>query len=166
MRKLIFIPICLVALLIPVAVLAGSGERGFNGVVNCIEAQYHAKATRIPMMGLISFIARAASRDGVRNMHVAEFEDFSADVDGNELNRMVEEKLGHGWERVVRETSNHGGSQTLIFMRPEGVRMGMFVLDADGHELDVVQISVDADHLSQQIAHYDHHSRFRNEKSD
>lgn len=166
MRKLIFIPVCLVALLIPVAVLAGSGERGFNGVVSTIEAQYHAKATRIPMMGFISFIASRATHGGVHNMHVVEFENFSADVDGIELNRMVAEKLGEGWQRVIRETSNHGATQTLIFMRPEGSHMGMFILDADGHELDVVQISVDPDHLMEQVAHYDHHGHIDGEKTD
>jgi hypothetical protein len=32
-------------------------------------------------------------------------------VDGDELNRMVEEKLGAGWERIIRETSRHGASR-------------------------------------------------------
>jgi hypothetical protein len=35
--------------------------------------------------------------------------------------------------------------------------MGMFVLDLDGHEMDVVQMSVDPDHLSQSIGKYEHH---------
>ena len=51
----------------------------------------------------------------------------------------------------------YGGNQTLIFMRPEGSRMGMFVLDLDGHEMDVVQLSVNPDHLSENISKYDHH---------
>ena len=90
-------------------------------------------------------------------MHVAEIEDFNADVDGEELNKLVSEKLGAGWERVIRETSRKGSDQTLIFMRPEGSRMGMFVLDLGGHEMDVVQMSVDPDHLSEKIMQYDHH---------
>jgi hypothetical protein len=75
-------------------------------------------------------------------------------MDGDELNHMVEEKLGTGWERVIRETSKDGAAQTLIFMKPQGERMGMFVLDADGHELDVVQISVDPSHLKESVAKY------------
>ena len=90
-------------------------------------------------------------------MHVAEIEDFHADVDGEELNKLVAEKLGPGWERVIRETSRNGGDQTLIFMRPEGSRMGMFVLDLGGHEMDVVQMSVDPDHLSEKIGQYERH---------
>ena len=70
---------------------------------------------------------------------------------------MVAKKLGEGWDRVVRETSHSGGEQTLVFMRPEGNRMGLFVVDLDGNEMDVVQVSVDPDHLDENVAHYGHH---------
>ena len=78
-------------------------------------------------------------------------------MDGDELNRMVEEKLGSGWERIIRDTSRTGTEQTLIFMHPEGNRMGLFVVDLDGHELDVVEVSVDPDHLSESVGRYEHH---------
>lgn len=156
MRRLVWIPICFVALLIPVVVLAGNGESGFDGVVSSIESRYQAHATRIPFLGLISLVSRKATHEGVGDLHVAEFDNFTAQVDGDELNRMVEEKLGQGWERMIRETSRGGHEQTLIFTHPEGNRMGLFVLDLDGHELDVVQVSVDPDHLNDSIGHYDH----------
>jgi len=156
MKRLLLIPVCFVALLVPVAVLAGGGE-GFNGVVRTIETRYHVHATRIPFLGLISFVSRKATGDGVSNIHVAEFEDFSGPFDGEELNDLISSKLGPGWERVIRETSRNGDSQTLIFMHPEGSRMGLFVLDADGHDLNVVQVSVDPNHLSESVNHYDHH---------
>lgn len=156
MRRWIWIPICLVALVVPVVVLAGGGEGGFNGVVDSIESRYNVHATRIPFLGLITLVAHKATK-GVSNLHVAEIEDFHADVDANELNSMVEEKLGAGWERVIRETNKKSGEQTLIFMRPEGKEMGLFVLDLDGHEMDVVQVSVDPDHLNENIGKYSHH---------
>jgi hypothetical protein len=157
MRMYLLIPVCAVALTVPVAVLANGGGRGFNGVVDAIESQYHVRATRIPFMGLISFVASRASHGAAGNLHVAEFENFTADVDGQELNRMVEQKLGDGWERVVRETSKAGHEQSLIFMRPEGARMGLFVVDKDGNEMDVVQVSVDPRHVDDDIKHYTHH---------
>ena len=159
MRKLVLIPICFLALAVPVVVLASGSQGGFDQVVSSIEARYHVHAERIPFLGLVNFAARASTEDGVRGMHVAEIEDFQADVDGEELNRLVAEKLGSGWERVIRETSRHGGDQTLIFMKPEGSRMGMFVLDLDGHEMDVVQMSVDPEHLSEKVGKYEHHER-------
>jgi len=138
-------------------VRAAGGGGGFDGVVNSIESRYHQHAMRIPFMGLASVVAGAATHGGVGGVHVAEFEHFSAPVDGEELNRMVEEKLGQGWERMIRETSRHGGEQTLIFSHPEGKRMGLFIVDLDGAELNVVQVSVDADRLNETILKYKHH---------
>jgi hypothetical protein len=164
MRRFWLIPIVLIALLIPAVVLAGSGDRGFDGVVHSIESRYHVRATRIPLLGLISLVSRKATHEGVSGLHLAEFESFSEPVDGNELNRMVEEKLGSSWERMIRDTSRHGRNQTLIFVHPEGERMGLFVVDMDGHEMDVVQVSVDPKHLSEDISNYGH--RHRNNDGD
>jgi hypothetical protein len=157
MRRFWLVPIGLVALLVPVVVLAGSGEGGFDGVVSSIESRYHVRATRIPFMGLIGMVSRKATHEGVSNLHVAEIESFPDAVDGDELNRMVEEKLGSGWERIVRETSRKGNQQTLIFIHPEGDRMGLFVVDKGANEMDVVQVSVDPKHLDNDIRHYRHH---------
>jgi hypothetical protein len=155
MRRFLWIPLCFSVLLVPAVVLAGSGG-SFNGVVDSIQSRYHVRATHIPFLGLACFIARKSTHDSVANLHVAEFENVGADVDGAELNDMVAEKLGPEWERIVRETSRRG-NETLIYMRPEGARMGLFVVDKDGSELNVVQVSVDPDHLDDDIGHYRHH---------
>jgi hypothetical protein len=166
MRRLWVVPIAVVVLLIPVAVLAGSGEGGFDGVVHSIEARYHVHATCIPFLGLISLVSRKATHEGVSELHLAEFEPFSEKVDGDELNQMVDQKLGSGWERIIREASRKGNEQTLIFIHPEGERMGLFVLDLDGHEMDVVQVSVDPNHLNENLGHYRHHSEESNKDGD
>jgi hypothetical protein len=157
MRRLWLIPIVSVALLVPVAVLAGGGEGGFDGVVHSIESKYHVRATRIPFLGLIAMVSGKAMHHGVSGLHLAEFESFSEPVDGEELKRMIEEKLGSGWERFIRETSKKGNEQTLIFAHSEGDRMGLFIVDLDGNEMDVVQVSVDPNHLNENIGHYQHH---------
>ncbi len=158
MKRLWLIPLFVVALLVPTGiVLASSGEGAFDGVVGSIESEYHVHATRIPFMGLASLIAGKATQGGVGGVRLAEFEHFSMHVDGEELNRMVEKKLGPGWERMIRETSRKGNEETLIFIHPEGNRMGMFIVDKDGDELDVVQVSVDPDHLNESIGKYDRH---------
>jgi hypothetical protein len=159
MKRFWLISIAFVALAIPAAVLAGAGEGGFNGVVHSIESRYHVRATRIPFLGLISLVSRKATHGGVGGLHVAEFESFTEQVDGDELNQIVEEKLGAGWERIIRETSRKGNEQTLVFIHPEGDRMGMFVVDKDGDEMDVVQVSVDPKHLDDDIGQYRHHHR-------
>ena len=156
MKRFILFPIGFLALAVPVVVLASGAQGGFDGVVSSIESRYHVHAERIPFLGLISFISHKATSGGVSGMHVAEIDDFHADVDGEELNRMVEQKLGAQWERVIRETSRKDNSQTLIYMHPEGARMGLFVLDLDGHEMDLVQVSVDPNHLNESIGKYEH----------
>ncbi|KAA6463254.1 hypothetical protein DYQ86_08030 [Acidobacteria bacterium AB60] len=163
MRRFVFVLACLAALTVPVTVLASGGESGFNGVVRTLEVKYHVHANRIPFLGLISFVMGKNAEYGVSNLHVAEFEDFRDAMDGEELNSMVEQKLGPQWQRVIRETSRFGQDQTLIFMHPEGRRMGLFVLDASGHELDVVQVSVDGEHLNEKIGQYQHHSHRQDE---
>ena len=156
MRVWLWLPLCTAATVVLLVAMAPR-ETGFNGVVNSIESRYHAHATQIPMTGLISMVALGATHGGVGDLHLAQFEHFSGPIDGDELNRMVEERLGPGWDRMIRETSRHGSEQTLIFSRPEGSRMGLFVVDLDGHELDVVQVSVDPNHLNETIAQYEGH---------
>lgn len=157
MRGLAWVAIACVALAIPVVVLAaGAGAGGFDGVVSSLESRYQVHATRIPFLGMVSLVAGAATGGGVHGLHVAEFERLTAPVDGEELNQLVAQKLGQGWERVVRETSRKGHEQTLVFMHPEGRRMGLFVVDLDGEEMDVVQISIDPRYLSHNINHYSH----------
>lgn len=156
MKLWIWLPLCTLVLVVSLIAMAPR-RAGFEGVVNSIESRYHVQATQIPMMGLVSVAALGVTHGGVGDLHVAQFEHFSGTVDGEELNRMVAERLGRGWDRMIRETSRNGGEQTLIFSRPEGRRMGLFVVNLDGHELDVVQVSVDPDHLNESIARYQHH---------
>lgn len=158
MKRLWLIPLVTMAVLIPTAVvLAATGEGGgFDAVVDSIETEYHAHAMRIPFMGLASLVANTATKGGVRGVHVAEFEHFASTVDGEELTGIVEKKLGPEWQRMIRETSKKGTKQTLIYVHPEGDHMGIFVLDLNGHELDVVQCSVNPDRLNETITKYDH----------
>jgi len=163
MTRHFFIPLAcallLVAVVVPWVAHAAGAESGFDGVVSAIEQRYHVHATRIPFMALASFVAAGATRGGVGGVRVAEFDHFDKAADGDELNRMVEEKLGQGWQRMIRETSRHGKEQTLIFAHPDRRRMGLFILDLDGNELDVVQVSVDPGHLNQTIGKYEHRGR-------
>jgi hypothetical protein len=156
------IPVGLAAVMTPAILLAAgghgdwSGGHGFDAVVHGIESRYGVHATRIPFMGLISGIAGISTHGGVHNLHVAEFENFPGPVDGDELNDLVANRVGEGWMRMIRETSRGGGDQTLIYIRPEGDRIGMLVVERDEHEMNVVQISVNPDKLDDEISHHRH----------
>jgi hypothetical protein len=157
----------LAAVMAPAIVLAANGQvfgpgGGFDAVVRGIEQRYHERATKVPLMGLISGIAGMSTHGGVKGIHVAEFEHVKEPMDGTELNDLVEQRVGRDWRRMIRDTSrNKDGErigQSLIYVRDEGERIGMLVVDLDGGELDVVQLSVNPDRLSDEIGkHVKHH---------
>jgi hypothetical protein len=166
---------CVAAVMTPMILLAAGGNGGgFDAVVRGIESRYNVHATRIPFMGLVSGIAGFATRGGVRGLHVAEIEHLEGPVDGAEFNALVEQRVGQGWQRMIRETTHHRAikdgdatrdEQTLIYVRPDGSRVAMLIVDLDAHELNIVQVSVKPDQLSRQVAehhHGDHHDSEEN----
>ena len=166
--SMILVPAGIAAIMTPAFLLAASGTgrgQGFDAIVSTIELRYHAHATRIPFMGLISGIAHISTHGGVRGIHVAEFEHFRQDgdepIDGAEFNALIEQHVGHDWQRMIRETSReHDGKraeQTLIYVRPDGEKVSMLIVDLDSNDLDVVQVSVDPDHLLEQMEEHRHH---------
>jgi hypothetical protein len=161
----LLIPVGLAVVMAPMILLAASGNGGgFDAVVHGIESRYHARATRIPFMALISGIAGLSTHGGVRGLHVATIENLEGPVDGAELNALVEQRVGRGWQRMIRETSRKGSDQTLIYVKPDGDRMGLLVVDLDGHEMDVVQVSVDPDHIDDDMGHFRHpHGRAKDQ---
>jgi hypothetical protein len=155
MKRFWWITASAMAVVSPGLVFAGNAA-GFNRVISAIAMRYHAHAIRIPFLGLASFVAGKPTDGGVNGMRAARFEHFPPDADSDGLTRTVEESLGPDWERIIRDTSRKGGDQTLVFAHPQGNRMGLLVLDLDNHELDVVQVSVDPDHLNETISQYCH----------
>jgi hypothetical protein len=150
-----------VALAVGVAVMAVQNETGFDATVHAIETRYHVHATRIPLMGFASAVARISTKGGVGNVNVVTFEDFKGPVDGAEFDALIEEKLGKNWKRMIRETHAKSYEQTLIYVRPEGDRMGLVVVDLEKNELDLVNVSVDPKHLKDEIANHTYGSHMK-----
>ncbi len=155
MRRLWTVSVLCATLLLPVAVLALSGASGFDAVVHSIESRYHVRATSVPFMSLASVITRGATKNGVGGLRVADIENISGPVDADELNRIVAENLGVGWERMIRESSHN--EQTLIFVHPQGQRTRLFILDLDGKEMSFIELSVDPGHLQESLDQHSHH---------
>ena len=155
MKHIWVIPVACVTLMLPATMQAGGVESGFDGVVRAIENRYHVHAERVPLTGLVSVVSRVTTKNGVGGLSIAELDDFPAPADGEELNSLVTDKLGAGWERMIRDTSKN--EQTLIFVHLKGVRMAMLIVDLEGNELDLVALSVDPRHLKDEISHYEHH---------
>jgi len=167
--SMILVPVAIAVIMTPAILLAASGRigrrQGFDAIVSTIELRYHAHATKIPFMGLVSGIAGIATHGGVRGLHVAEFEHFRADdageFDGTEFNDLVERHVGPEWQRMIRETSHERDGQrdeqTLIYVRPDGKNVAMLVVDLDKNDLNVVQLSMNPDQLMDQVNQHRHH---------
>lgn len=154
----ILVVVAVTAVMTPAIVLAAGGSgQGFDAIVRAIETRYHVHATRIPFMGLISCVAGAYTHGGVRGLHVAEIEHLEGPVDGDELNTLVAERVGQGWQRMIRETDRNGGEQSLIYVRPEGNRMGMLIVERSNDEMNIVQLSADPKNLADEIDKHHHH---------
>ena len=177
--SMVLVPVAIAAVMTPAILLAASGgvshEQGFDAIVRTVELRYHSHATKIPFMGLVSGIAGIATKGGVHGLHVAEFEHFRADdedeFDGTEFNDLVEKHVGPGWQRMIRETSrSHNGEhgdQTLIYVHPDGKNVAMLVVDLDGNDLDIVQLTMNPDHLMDEVQeHRHHHDSDAGDKSD
>ncbi len=126
--------------LVPVTGCAASGH-DFDAVVSAVETRYPAHVQKVPLMGLVSFCARVVTGNGVKGMQVAEFENFSNPPDAVELDRLVSDALGSGWQRFVT-TRDRNGNVSLIFSQPDGQAMRLMIADYENGELDLVRVEV------------------------
>jgi hypothetical protein len=143
----ILLTMATVAVVLPMTARAAGGH-DFDAVVSAVEHRYDARAERVPMMGLVSFCARVATRGGVKGMKVAEFDHLTGAADEDELDKLVSESLGGAWERFVAERKR-SGEMNLIYAQPDGPAMRMLIVDYEHNELDVVRLEVNADRLRQ-----------------
>jgi len=139
------VPAIAAVVAVPVAMNAAAG-RDFNAVVSAVEQRYASHAERVPLMGLVSFCAWAATRGGVKGMRVAEFDHLPAAADSGELEGLVRNSLGQDWQLFVADRSR-SGDLSLIFVQPEGASMRMLVADFEHGELDLVRLEVNGDRL-------------------
>ena len=147
MTDLRFAPVMLAAALISSTGCAAA-DHDFNQVVSGVESHYSIRATRVPMMGFVSFCARVATHGGVKGMRIAEFDRLGREFDSEDLLGVVRKELGPEWTPIISEHSNRDGQQSMIFVRPAGRSMRMLIADYEHGELDVVRMELDGDELA------------------
>ncbi len=136
----------MVAVGLPITVRA-AGHHDFDAVVAAVEHRYDARAERIPMMGLVSVCGWIATGGGVKGLRIAEFDHFEGPADPADLDRLVAESLGGGWQRFVVDRERNG-ELNLIYAQPDGHAMRLLIVDYERQgELDVVRVEVNADRL-------------------
>jgi hypothetical protein len=139
---------CLLFFVLVTTVGCRAAERDFNSVVSGLESHYQVHAQKVPMMGMVSLIARVATHGGVKGLRIAEFEHITADADTEHLFSVVRSSLDEGWQPFVTERSGHGGEQTVIFVRPCGDDMRMLIAEYDHSELSIVRLEMNGSELA------------------
>lgn len=128
-----------------------AAEHDFNSVVSGVEQRYQVHAQKVPMMGMVSFIARVATHGGVKGMRIAEFDHLDtagSGFDRENLFALVRSRLDDRWQPFVTEHSNHGSDQTVIFVRPAGESMRMLVAEYEHGELNLVRLEMNGTQLA------------------
>jgi hypothetical protein len=140
-----------------------ASEHDFSSVVAGVEQRYQVHAQRVPMMGMVSFVAHVATHGGVKGMRIANFENLNSathgEFDREDLFQFVQSRLDAGWQPFVTERSNHGGEQTVIFVRPSGQSMRMLIANYENGELNLVRMEMNGDRLSHWMKDPDSHAR-------
>lgn len=149
--------------LVPVTGCAASGH-DFDAVVAAVQTRYPAQVQKVPLMGLVSFCARVVTRDGVKGMQVAEFENFRHAPDPADLDRLVSETLGSGWQRFV-STHERNGNVSLIFSQPDGQAMRLLIADYENGELDLVRVEVNGKRMQHWLENPQRSARDRDYKN-
>ena len=117
-----------------------AADRDFKGVVHDIEAQYHVRATHVPMFAKL--FLRVGSLGGCKGLQVAEFEHLDRDIDTDGLQILIASRLGETWVLFVRERNLERPEQTLVFAKPNGESMRMLVAEYSRGELQVVRLEL------------------------
>jgi hypothetical protein len=144
--------VSLLGFLLVGAIGCRASDHDFDALVQGIERQYSVHAQRVPLMGFVSLCALVKTHGGVRSLHVAEFDNFHG-ADPESLSRLVASTLGPEWHPFVASRHMHqgrsSGDASFIYVKPEGDRMRMVIVDSSDNELNVVRLKMDGRELAQ-----------------
>lgn len=132
--------ILLVLLCIPATTFAADP---FKDIVRAIEKEYRVHHTGIPWFARV-IIKPAMWGSGVSGLKLAEFENVSLNSTGSQIRlaEFVERNIGPEWQNIIRIRSRHANEITYIYMRPEGPRFTMLVVNVEPSEACVVQVKL------------------------
>ena len=139
--------LCIVAAALLCATGCSAANHDFDSVVSGVEQRYAVHAQLVPWMGFVSLCARAATRGGVKDMRIAEFDHIGA-VDPDGLDSLVRSQLGAKWQPMVRERTAASAGLSVIFVQPSDQSMRMFIANYDHGHLDLVRMDLNGSALA------------------
>jgi hypothetical protein len=135
--------------------LAADSE--FNGLVSSIERRYQVRREHIPLIGLVSFCAWVYTKGGVKGFRVADFENVDARVSADDLDSLVQEKLGASWNVILRSHRKDNRDDTIIYARSAGDKFQVLIAEIENNELSLVRVRINANSLSRWVNDQERH---------
>lgn len=136
MTKRALVAFALVLLAAPLYADFGSIERELTARLG--------KPTYVPLLGLVRFATWIVRPEGLHDFQLAVYEGPRRGVDAVEIERIVAREMPRGFTPLVR-TRARNGEWTLIYARPDGDRVELYVVAHDHGDGDTTLIRVDID---------------------
>ncbi len=142
-----------ILLVVALAIPCFAGDRGFNSVVNTVEAQYGVHKMHIPLLSFATFCLRMAGTPGTSDMKIAVFQHMprprgSSDM---EFEQRVTTSLGPEWQRFVRVRSHESGQFTIIYTNAAEKGLKMMIVALQSDDATVVQVKLKSSDLKRWI---------------
>lgn len=126
----------------------------FAEVAKALDRKAGVKRIWIPLLGLARFAVRVIQPEGVNDFQLATFEGTER-VDPRDLQLMMREKLGQGFQPLVQVWSRKSGKKEFSFIyarpRPNREDIEIVILAHDDEDTVLVRVNVDANVLAQQL---------------
>ncbi|HLH10216.1 MAG TPA: hypothetical protein VKW78_23485 [Terriglobales bacterium] len=125
------------------------GADEFKSVVKAVEAHYGIRHTHIPMMGLA---LKFSPDHQARSLKLAVFESGPAEGDLADLQQVVANSLGNNWVPFIRVWSRRDRESVVIYAKPSGSAMKLFIASLEPDESVVMSLDVDESSVRQWIS--------------
>lgn len=123
-------------------------EKGFKGIVQHLEKNYHGKRTRIPMLGLANFVVKIVRPAGVKSFKLAVFEDsdFIVNRGSTSFDSSMRSLMPKEWQPLIRINSKRGGTErTYIYAKPAGKDLQLMTVILEPREAVVMEVRLNPD---------------------
>jgi VWFA-related protein len=152
--QLLLIPAVMIAL-VAVAVSAQAQSkafvakgRGFNDVVKHLEKNYHAKRTKVPMLGLAKFAIRLVRPAGVKGFKLAVYEDqnFASLSETMSFAQVMRQSYNKDWSPLLQINSKRdGNSRTFIYVKQSDKDVQFALATIEEREAVVLEVKFNPD---------------------
>lgn len=129
---------------------AAPAAAGFNSIASTIERTQHVRPKWIPFMGLGRIVVHLMKPNGVHDFKIAIYDGgrISPDVD---LTSIVRDKIGSGWQQMIRSRSLKDHENATIWAKPDGDTVRMMILSQESDETVLVEVAVDPEIFADSI---------------